>query len=186
MAERILRNAQKRSSKIMNSEQKNLLARDQGIVKDLSKRYNLSTHEIACFKEAFALLDQDKKGTIEAMEFVRALGEFGTDCTEKEIKALLGMQDSAGGRIDYPGFLRKMQHNDYDDSKAEEDIAWELVAGVDKTFNSESLRRYFAKLDRSLTDAELEYMVKFIASDEKDVTREDFSKLFNETEDKYS
>merc|ERR1719221_370295 len=149
----------------------NLLAGDQGIVKDLSKRYNLTSHEIACFKEAFALLDQDKRGTIDASEFVRALNEFGTECTEAEIKSLLEMQESAGGRIDYPGFLNKMQHRDMDDVKAEEQIAWELVAGVDKTFNAESLRRYFTKLDRELTAAELEYMVKFIASDEKEVSR---------------
>jgi len=186
MAEKLLRNAQKRSSQILKKTNKNLLAKDKGIVKDLSKRYNLTSHEISCFKEAFALLDQDKRGTIDAVEFVRALNEFGTECTEAEIKSLLEMQESAGGRIDYPGFLNKMQHRDGDDVKAEEQIAWELVAGVDKTFNSESLRTYFSKLDRSLTDAELEYMVKFIASDGKEVTRNDFSKLFNETQDKYS
>ena len=61
---------------------------------------NLTPWEVAEFKEAFALFDLNKNGTIEPEELQEIMSKLGWDCTEAEIQDMVSVADEHGtGRI---------------------------------------------------------------------------------------
>ena len=89
---------------------------------------NLSKWEVAQFKEAFALFDGKKDGTIDPDELKQVMASMGQECTNDEIKDMIDVADEFGtGRIDFPSFLKQYQHQDGEDPNELLDEAFHLV-----------------------------------------------------------
>lgn len=75
-------------------------------VEDLKAIYQLSEHELAEFKEAFALFDKDGDGHVTQKELGLLLKSLGQHQTKQEIANMISNVDVEGdGTVTFPEFL---------------------------------------------------------------------------------
>ena len=140
---------------------------------------NLTKNEVTSFKEAFAIFDSRKDGSIDKNELYEIMERLGCKCNDEEIKDLIGEIDEVGtGRIDFPSFLKQFQHSDDKPKDEFLDEAYKLIGNGD-TISTNQIRLFMSKCGLQLIDMEFDAMIKFMDKD-KDGTigEEDFKSFF--------
>jgi len=123
---------------------------------------NLSSEQIAEFREAFSLFDKDGDGTITKYELGVVMKSLGQDLTESQLQDMINEVDENGnGTIDFPEFLTMMERKMKTDENDEE--IREAFQMFDKDGNGyvtvDELKEVMSKLDEHLTDHEVSAMM---------------------------
>jgi len=140
---------------------------------------NLTNWEVQEFKEAFALFDTKKDGSIDGTELKQIMDQLGQECSDEEIKDMINEIDNLGTeRIDFPSFLKQFQHVDDEDHSDFIQQSFDLVGNGNNIGTSE-IESFFKKIDQHLIPDELKEIVQ-TADDDKDgsIGIEDFKKLY--------
>jgi len=122
----------------------------------------LTELQIAEFKEAFSLFDQDGNGTIATEELGAVMRSLGQNPTEAEPQDMINEVDADGnGTIDFPEFLsltaRKMRDTDTEEELIE---AFKVFDRDGNGLISEAeLRHVMTNLGEKLTDEEVHEMI---------------------------
>merc|ERR1712048_1054244 len=117
---------------------------------------NLTKFEIAQFKEAFALFDTNKDGTLEPEEVKFIMSALGQEVTDQEVKDIIDVADEFGtGRIDFPSFLKQFQHTDDEDALEMVDEAFNLI-GQGNEITESSVKEFLKSVGQSIIDIEAE------------------------------
>lgn len=146
---------------------------------DASVAGNLTKYEVAQLKEAFALIDTNKNGTLEPEELKFVMSALGQECTDEEIKELVEVADDLGtGVINFPQFLKQFQHADDANPLEMLDEAFKLI-GDSGDITEASLKAFFSSVGVSIIDVEAQEIVKFLDKDgDGKVGLEDFKELW--------
>ena len=144
---------------------------------------NLNKFEVAQFKEAFALFDNNKDGVIEPSELKQMLAALGQECSDKEIKGLIDITDDLGtGTIDFPSFLKQFQHKDGEDPLQFLDEAFQLVGGGGD-IDSSAVKQYLLKIGQNITDEEAVEILKLKDLDgDGKIGKDDFKAMWEQME----
>ena len=144
---------------------------------------NLNKYEVAQFKEAFALFDANKDGTIDPDELKSMMAKLGQECTDIEIKDLIEVVDELGtGRIDFPSFLKQYQHKDDEDENEFLNEAFNLIGGG-QPLDASAMQQFLASVGQNIIDDEAIQMVKLKDADgDGKIGLEDFKKMWNQKE----
>ena len=121
----------------------------------------LTEEQIAEFKEAFSLFDQDGDGTIATSRLGTVMRSLGQNPTEAELQDMLNEVDAdRNGTIDFPEFLtmmaRKMQDVDSEEDLREAFKVFDMDR--DGFISPWELRHVMTNLGGELTDEEAEEM----------------------------
>eukprot|EP00490_Sorites_sp_Unknown_P027161 CAMPEP_0114656272 /NCGR_PEP_ID=MMETSP0191-20121206/12064_1 /TAXON_ID=126664 /ORGANISM="Sorites sp." /LENGTH=143 /DNA_ID=CAMNT_0001873093 /DNA_START=24 /DNA_END=452 /DNA_ORIENTATION=+ len=140
---------------------------------------NLSKWEVAQFKEAFALFDGKKDGTIDPDELKQVMASMGQECTNDEIKDMIDVADEFGtGRIDFPSFLKQYQHQDGEDPNELLDEAFHLV-GNGNDIGPNEVSQFLKAIGQNIIDFEAQEILKICDADgDGKIGLEDFKKLW--------
>ena len=140
---------------------------------------NLTKFEVAQFKEAFALFDTNKDGTLEPEELKFVMSALGQECTDDEIKDIIDVADELGtGRIDFPSFLKQFQHSDNENPLEMLEEAFQLV-GKGQDITEASVKAFLASVGQSIIDVEAEEIIKNLDLDgDGKVGLEDFKTIW--------
>eukprot|EP01083_Nonionella_stella_P020187 55956_1 len=140
---------------------------------------NLTKYEVAEFKEAFALFDTNKDGTLEPDEVKFVMSALGQECTEEEIKDIIDVADELGtGRIDFPSFLKQFQHSENEDPLEMLEEAYHLIGKGNKITES-AVKAFLASVGQSIIDVEAKEIIKVLDHDKDgEVGLEDFKAIW--------
>lgn len=140
---------------------------------------NLTKFEVAQFKEAFALFDTNKDGTLEPEELKFVMSALGQECTDDEIKDIIDVADELGtGRIDFPSFLKQFQHTDKEDPLEMLEEAFQLV-GKGSDITEASVKAFLASVKQSIIDVEAQEIIKVLDKNgDGKVCIEDFKEIW--------
>ncbi|CAK8679675.1 calmodulin-like [Clavelina lepadiformis] len=137
----------------------------------------LTEEQIVDFKEAFSLFDKDGDGTITTKELGTIMRSLGQNPTEAELQDTINEVDVDGnGTIDFPEFLTMMAKQ-MKDTDSEEGIR-EAFRLFDKDGNgfisAAELRDVMTNFGDTLTDEEVDEMIKAIADPDGIIRCEEF------------
>ena len=126
---------------------------------------NLTKFEIAQFKEAFALFDTNKDGTLEPEEVKFIMSALGQEVTDQEVKDIIDVADELGtGRIDFPSFLKQFQHSDDEDPLEMMDEAFQLI-GKGQDITESSVKAFLQSVGQTIIDVEAQEIIKVLDKD---------------------
>merc|ERR1712048_1157190 len=123
----------------------------------------LTEEQIAEFKEAFSLFDNDGDGTITTKELGTVMRSLGQNPTEAELQDMINEVDADGnGTIDFPEFLSLMARKMKDTDTEEELIEAFKVFDRDGNgfISAAELRHVMTNLGEKLTDEEVDEMIR--------------------------
>lgn len=142
---------------------------------------NLTKFEIAQFKEAFALFDTNKDGTLEPDEVKFIMSALGQEVTDQEVKDIIDVADTLGtGRIDFPSFLKQFQHNDDEDPLEMMDEAFQLIGGGEDITES-SVKEFLKSVGQNIIDVEAQEIIKVLDKDsDGKVNIDDFKAIWTQ------
>ena len=122
--------------------------------------------QVAEFKQAFALFDQDGNGYVTTDELGTVFSTLGQDLSEEELTEMINTVDADGdGTVDFEEFveLMEMRMNDNDE---EQDII-EVFKVFDKDGNgyitAAELRHVMTNLEEELSPEEVEEMIEEVS-----------------------
>eukprot|EP00179_Madagascaria_erythrocladioides_P003260 CAMPEP_0198310662 /NCGR_PEP_ID=MMETSP1450-20131203/2658_1 /TAXON_ID=753684 ORGANISM="Madagascaria erythrocladiodes, Strain CCMP3234" /NCGR_SAMPLE_ID=MMETSP1450 /ASSEMBLY_ACC=CAM_ASM_001115 /LENGTH=150 /DNA_ID=CAMNT_0044013505 /DNA_START=104 /DNA_END=556 /DNA_ORIENTATION=+ len=124
---------------------------------------DLTEDTIKEFREAFALFDKNKDGSISAQELGVVMRSMGQSPTDAELQQMIAEVDADGnGTIDFAEFVtlmaRKMKNSDKD---AEIREAFNVFdKNGDGKISADELRQIMAKLGENLSDEEVNQMIR--------------------------
>eukprot|EP00485_Elphidium_margaritaceum_P023901 CAMPEP_0202712880 /NCGR_PEP_ID=MMETSP1385-20130828/47268_1 /ASSEMBLY_ACC=CAM_ASM_000861 /TAXON_ID=933848 /ORGANISM="Elphidium margaritaceum" /LENGTH=143 /DNA_ID=CAMNT_0049373059 /DNA_START=63 /DNA_END=491 /DNA_ORIENTATION=+ len=126
---------------------------------------NLTKFEVAQFKEAFALFDTNKDGTLEPDELKFVMSALGQECTDEEIKDIIDVADELGtGRIDFPSFLKQFQHADNENPLEMLDEAF-LLVGKGQDITEAAVKTFLSSVGQTIIDVEAQEIIKVLDKD---------------------
>jgi len=125
----------------------------------------LTKEQIAEFKDAFSLFDEDGDGTITTKELSTVMRNLGEKVTDKEAADLIAEVDVDGsGAIDFEEFCELMQKKMAE--SAEEGGCLEAFREYDMSgkgvIRAEELKNLLRKLQVRLSKKEIDEMIKFV------------------------
>ena len=128
----------------------------------------LSTEELAEYKEAFSVFDKNGDGTITMEELGTVMKTLRPNCTSEEIRTLMHEIDTDGnGTIDFNEFVVGISKKRLDPC-SDQDLR-EIFNTFDADGNGficrAELRQVMLNMGRTLTDEELDDMVRQYDSD---------------------
>mmetsp|Transcript_140756 Transcript_140756/g.341980 ORF Transcript_140756/g.341980 Transcript_140756/m.341980 type:complete len:176 (+) Transcript_140756:290-817(+) len=118
----------------------------------------ITEEQIAEFKDAFLLFDNDNSGTITSDELGDVMRSLGQNPTEEDLKKMVDDIDQDGdGTIDFPEFLTMLIRSMTDTDSHEEVMEAFRVLDEDGNgyISSEELRNIMENLGEKLTDEEI-------------------------------
>uniref|UniRef100_A0A7S1CPY3 Calmodulin n=1 Tax=Bicosoecida sp. CB-2014 TaxID=1486930 RepID=A0A7S1CPY3_9STRA len=124
---------------------------------------NITEEQIAEFKDAFALFDNDNSGTITADELGDVMRSLGQNPTEEDLKKMVDDIDQDGdGTIDFPEFLTMLIRSMSDTDSHEEVMEAFRVLDEDGNgyISSDELRTIMNNLGEKLTDQEIDEIIQ--------------------------
>mmetsp|Transcript_5329 Transcript_5329/g.8747 ORF Transcript_5329/g.8747 Transcript_5329/m.8747 type:complete len:150 (-) Transcript_5329:116-565(-) len=144
---------------------------------------NLTKFEVAQFKEAFALFDTNKDGTLEPDELKFVMSALGQECTDEEIKDIIDVADELGtGRIDFPSFLKQFQHADNENPLEMLDEAF-LLVGKGQDITEAAVKTFLSSVGQTIIDVEAQEIIKVLDKDgDGKVNVDDFKDIWTKTE----
>ena len=125
----------------------------------------LTEEQIADFKEAFSLFDQNGDGTIRTRELGIVMRSLGQNPTAAELQDMVNEVGADGnGTIDFPEFLTIMARKFATKTDDSEDELREAFKVFDKDgdgfISASELRHVMVNLGERLTDEEVDEMVR--------------------------
>lgn len=149
----------------------------------MSAMGNLTEFECGELKEAFALFDKDKGGTIEPTEFQEILKALGCTATVQEISELVGIAEAgAAGRVTFPDFLAQFQHVEHEDLDNEAFEAWKLLSDGADEISAGALQKFMDRFDLKLSAEETKATLEFGDRDKDGkFGKEDFTAIYLDT-----
>ncbi|XP_034242007.1 neo-calmodulin-like isoform X9 [Thrips palmi] len=128
-----------------------------------SSEYGLTEDQVAEFKEAFMLFDQDEDGTITMAELGVVMRSLGQRPTETELRDMVNEVDQDGnGTIEFNEFLQMMSKK-MKGADGEEELR-EAFRVFDKNkdglISSSELRHVMTSLGEKLSDEEVDDMIR--------------------------
>ncbi|KAL9556128.1 hypothetical protein MBANPS3_002020 [Mucor bainieri] len=123
----------------------------------------LTAEEIAEYKEAFQLFDTDGDGSITAIELGTVLRKFGMKPTDAELQDMVNDVDADGnGNIDFTEFLGLVKNMKTNTDETDDLKEAFKVFDVDGNglIDREELRKVMSSLNESLSEEELDAMIK--------------------------
>ncbi|XP_034242006.1 neo-calmodulin-like isoform X8 [Thrips palmi] len=125
--------------------------------------YGLTEDQVAEFKEAFMLFDQDEDGTITMAELGVVMRSLGQRPTETELRDMVNEVDQDGnGTIEFNEFLQMMSKK-MKGADGEEELR-EAFRVFDKNkdglISSSELRHVMTSLGEKLSDEEVDDMIR--------------------------
>merc|ERR1711988_1807694 len=129
----------------------------------MAEEPDVTEEQIAEYKEAFAMFDKTKDGTIEAAELASVIRTLGQDVTDGEVQEMLKEVDIDGnGSVDFPEFLQMMiNKNKTADPEAELTEAFKTFDKDESGFiDAKELGSVMASLGEKMTDEEVAEMIK--------------------------
>lgn len=129
----------------------------------------LTEEQIAEYKEAFSLFDQDGDGCITVVELGSVMNSMGQKPTLQELHDMINEVDEDGnGSIEFEEFITLMAKKAQSGKEAEEELLLAFQV-FDKdnsgTISSDELKQVMAALSPGLTGEDLEEMVKEVDQD---------------------
>eukprot|EP00008_Paramoeba_atlantica_P006448 CAMPEP_0201498216 /NCGR_PEP_ID=MMETSP0151_2-20130828/69987_1 /ASSEMBLY_ACC=CAM_ASM_000257 /TAXON_ID=200890 /ORGANISM="Paramoeba atlantica, Strain 621/1 / CCAP 1560/9" /LENGTH=149 /DNA_ID=CAMNT_0047889641 /DNA_START=45 /DNA_END=494 /DNA_ORIENTATION=- len=122
------------------------------------------THDqIAEFKEAFSLFDKDGDGIISTKDLGSVLRAVGQNLAEEELQDMIKEIDHDGSHtMDFAEFLTLMARAMYSNTAEERLLqAFQVLDdNQDGYITAEELREVMSSFGETLTEAEVEYMMK--------------------------
>ncbi|KAJ2744073.1 translation elongation factor EF1B gamma [Coemansia sp. BCRC 34301] len=118
--------------------------------------------QLAKLKKAFDLIDKDGNGSITVKELGDALKPFGQNPSAKEVPEIINELDANGnGTMEFDEFVTLMQRDGLSNYKFE---LGDIFRVTDKNGNSyinkEELRQAMANMGQTVSDKELDAMIK--------------------------
>ena len=142
---------------------------------------NFSEEQIAEFKEAFALFDQDGDGTITLPELRTVMQSLGQNPTDQELIEVINEVDDDGNQeIGFDEFLKLMARNmqDIDEEKVINQGFAIFDANGDGSISIDDLRTITRSLGEELSEEELHEIIKDIDTNGDDMINfSEFSEL---------
>ena len=124
----------------------------------------LNAEQIAVFKDAFSLFDDDGSGTISTKELGTVMKSLGQNPTEAELQEMINEIDIDGnGEIDFDEFLLLMVKKINEGADSEEEL-YQAFREFDRDGNglisAAELKHIMAALGERLTDEEVDETMK--------------------------
>ena len=144
--------------------------------------HDLSEEQIAEFKEAFALFDNDGDGAITTEELGRVMRSVGQNPSDQELKDMVSEVDADGsGEIEFSEFLSMMAKKNKGEDNEEQELK-EAFKVFDKdgngSINAEELKAVMESLGEKLTLEEIDEMIKEADADgDGEISFEEFYKM---------
>jgi centrin-1 len=136
--------------------------------------------------EAFALMDRNDSGTIEAGELRDAVTALGLELSDSELKQMIQDADADGdGVIDRDEFVLMMSKSvllstTSAQSKTQMAGTFSMFSSNDKWITVDDLKRVAAELgDLNMSDADLEEMIDEASDGSGRVNRDAFIRIMN-------
>jgi calmodulin len=142
---------------------------------------HLTEEQIAEFKEAFSLFDNDGDGTITTKELGTVMRSLGQNPTEAELKEIVEEVDQdASGTIDFEEFLTlmaaKMKNFDAEDELME--VFRSIDKDNDERISPKELKIIIEALGESPDDRDIRDLMRILDEEQKGyLTKEDFVRL---------
>lgn len=129
----------------------------------------LTEEQIAEYKEAFSLFDQDGDGCITVAELGSVMNSMGQKPTLQELHDMINEVDEDGnGSIEFEEFITLMAKKAKSGKEVEEELLLAFQV-FDKdnsgTISSDELKQVMSALSPGLTEEDLEEMVKEVDQD---------------------
>ena len=144
-----------------------------------SKHIGLTKDEVEEIREAFKMFDTQGHGTIDPKELKSAMISLGFQKKSPTVYEMICELEEIGGEVDFDDFIEAIS-NKLGNKETKEGInrIFDLF-DEDKTntINLANLKKVSKELGENLSTDELREMLKRAASDEKEITREDFMKI---------
>ena len=89
-----------------------------------TRTLDIPEEKIAEYKEAFDMIDKDKKGTISVNDITKIMKNFGYPISRKEVEKMVAEMDTSGsGELDFEEFVTLMQkQTQYIDESDEDQV----------------------------------------------------------------
>ena len=162
--------------------QRSLLEMEEYIMKYLSafgipeiKHYGYNTNynilimelleKIAEYKEAFDMIDKDKKGTISVNDITKIMKNFGYPISRKEVEKMVAEMDTSGsGELDFEEFVTLMQKQTQYIDESDEDQVLKAFKSFDKDHDGKitmyEFRYILSQLGDMFTEEECDTLFK--------------------------
>ena len=88
-----------------------------------TRTLDIPEEKIAEYKEAFDMIDKDKKGTISVNDITKIMKNFGYPISRKEVEKMVAEMDTSGsGELDFEEFVTLMQKQTQYIDESDEDL----------------------------------------------------------------
>jgi len=151
------------------------------MAKRLSPDRQVTSQDINCLKEAFALFDCDRDGEITVEELGKVMRTHGFDPTEEDLRDMIGNVDvNANGAIDFSEFIEMMVKR-AGNSPVDDDVEHAFKVfdrDGDGLISEEELRLTMTNLGEPLTEEEVQAMIAEADMDgDGKINLQEFSRL---------
>ena len=141
----------------------------------------LTEEQIAEYKEAFAVFDQDGNGTITVNELMQVMSNLGQKCSLEDAKKMIAEADSNKNEsIEFGEFVEMMQKS----STSQKDELERAFKIFDKDGNGwithSELKQAMQEMGQELSDKEITEMIKSADLDnDEQINFEEFKKMMS-------
>jgi calmodulin len=131
----------------------------------IANMYDLTNEKIAEYKEAFDMIDKDKKGTISVNDITKIMKNFGYPISRKEVEKMVAEMDTSGsGELDFEEFVTLMQKQTQYIDESDEDQVLKAFKSFDKDHDGKitmyEFRYILSQLGDMFTEEECDTLFK--------------------------
>ena len=130
-----------------------------------TRTLDIPEEKIAEYKEAFDMIDKDKKGTISVNDITKIMKNFGYPISRKEVEKMVAEMDTSGsGELDFEEFVTLMQKQTQYIDESDEDQVLKAFKSFDKDHDGKitmyEFRYILSQLGDMFTEEECDTLFK--------------------------
>lgn len=146
-----------------------------------TKQRQLSEEEIADLREAFAIFDTNRDGTIEAKELKEVMRSLGQSPSSSEIRDMIKSVDGDNnGAIDFDEFLILMRSRNKDPDQELRNAFRVFDSDNSGSISREELKQLMINLGQDLSEAEIDAMMEMVDENgDGEISFEEFKNMMN-------